>query len=695
MRCFAEQPALDGLAKSRKRGAIAARRCATGFRILAGLLTCLAAFASHANLPSLEVLDRLVTPTLLLDPADTAVNKQERSWFEQAEKALKRGHKQQYQELKARLREYPLYPYLELRELQARFHVATTSEVSRLLDLHSEVPLAAVVRIQWLHELSRRKSWRDLLAQMPSPAPTKTLECLALQARLKTGNKREVAALMPSLWLTGKSLPDACDPVIEAWRRDGGLTADLAWQRSVLAVEANNTGLAKYLKRFLPAELRQANDLLRQVHHSPERLENTRGYTPGLARISEIVAHGMVQYSRRDPLAASALWAHYRDTLPFTSAQLLTVNRSLGLMLAVRYLPQAQALLREASADEAEPNLFEWQARVHLRNGAWAQVAETITGFPSELRNTARWQYWLARAEEATGAHDAAQTRYATAAAERNFYGFLAADRLGTPYRLNHQAHPFNAEDLAEVHAMPTVERAYEFFQMGRLFDARREWRGLLERLDRNQVLVASQLAQSWGWHEQGIKGAVAVQEWDDLQIRFPLAHEALFSDHAALRKLDVNWVYALARQESAFMEDARSPAGALGLLQLMPATARQTAREIGLPFRGNHQLLEPAQNILLGTAHLSELLAKFDNNRILATAAYNAGAHRVTGWLKDGGDRLDADVWIETMPYHETRQYVQNVLAYTVIYGFRRGEPPLNLLTARELACLCLPTKE
>ncbi|MGM0434903.1 MAG: lytic transglycosylase domain-containing protein, partial [Pseudomonadota bacterium] len=154
---------------------------------------------------------------------------------------------------------------------------------------------------------------------------------------------------------------------------------------------------------------------------------------------------------------------------------------------------------------------------------------------------------------------------------------------------------------------------------------------------------------------------------------------------------LDVNWVYALARQESAFQPDARSHRGAFGLLQLLPATARETAREAGLSFNGITTLLDPAANIRLGSAHLSGLLQRFDNNRILATAAYNAGEYRVSQWIDEDTRDLASDIWVETMPYHETRQYVRNVMAYTVIYGYRRGEPPGHLLTERELACMCL----
>ncbi|MAL97618.1 MAG: lytic murein transglycosylase [Alteromonadaceae bacterium] len=660
------------------------------------VLSGLAPAAAYASVPEISpsdqlVLDQLNAPAMPADVRKTEGHVRERGWFEQAEKALRNGQKAKYRDLKARLADYPLYPYLELQEVQSRFYVASPEEVQHVVDQYADVPLAEVVKTRWLYELGRRTDWAALLEAIPQPAPGNNLRCLELRAKLEVEGVEAISSDMPSLWLTGHSLPDGCDPVLEAWRKADGLSPDLLWQRAALAIKAGNSGLADYLKRYMNADLRAATDTLAKVHRDPARVAKVENFPPSLPRVTEIVAHGMVQYSRREPEQATALWPEYKNTLPFTPAQTSSVNRSLALMMAVRYLPQAPELLAEARAADADPNLYEWQARVYLRTGDWKAVKATIGGFPEDLRNESRWQYWLARAEAQLGRHDSAQARFAVAASERNFYGFMAADRLGAPYRLNHQSHPFNEEDVQAIRSMPAVSRAHEFYQMGRLREARQEWTGLLSRLEPHQVLVASHMARAWGWHEQGVRGAIVAQQWDDLQMRFPLAHQELFTNHATLRKLDVNWVYALARQESAFMPDARSPAGALGLLQLMPATARQTAQETGRPLKNNQQLLQPARNIELGTAHLAELLTRFNNNRILATAAYNAGAHRVTEWLREGGDQLEPDVWIETMPYYETRQYVQNVLAYTVIYGFRRGEPPANLLTERELACLCL----
>jgi soluble lytic murein transglycosylase len=202
--------------------------------------------------------------------------------------------------------------------------------------------------------------------------------------------------------------------------------------------------------------------------------------------------------------------------------------------------------------------------------------------------------------------------------------------------------------------------------------------------------MVLGTLAQGWGWHAQGIQAAIAVRDRDELQVRFPLVYHDAFNTAAKEHNVDINWAYAIARQESAFVPDARSPAGAMGVMQLLPSTAKSTARNVGVTLSADRQLFEPETNIRLGTAHLNELMQRFGHNRILATAAYNAGPGRVHQWMANGGDLLPYDIWIETVPFHETRNYIQNVMTFSVIYGYRRGKQP-RVLVENEIACVCI----
>src|SRR5690606_10134304 len=297
--------------------------------------------------------------------------------------------------------------------------------------------------------------------------------------------------------------------------------------------------------------------------------------------------HGMQRYVRQDAEKAAGLWATYQRMHKFTPDERAPVSHSLALWLATSFHPQAAQALEKALQDKEDPSLHEWLVRVALRDGQWDQVEARIGQMPDELKDSPRWRYWLARAVEGQGRAAKARELYALVAQERDYYGFLAADRIGESYRLNHRPFPVSPDDVERVAQLPGLQRAQEFYLLGQLSDARREWRHATRRLSNEEILAASNLVQQWGWYSQSIMGAIAAREWDDLEVRFPLVYQDAFAQHAGNRNLDVNWVLALARQESAFMRDARSSKGALGLLQLLPTTAKATARSIGLGFRG------------------------------------------------------------------------------------------------------------
>ncbi|MGM0450477.1 MAG: transglycosylase SLT domain-containing protein [Pseudomonadota bacterium] len=646
--------------------------------------------------PAQAVLDTsgLVEPRAVPaeQPQENAASlDQQRERFLKAEAALESLDIEAYEAFRVGLEEYPLYPYLELTHLKKRLFVATQAEIEEMMAQYGDIPLAHSLRRQWLLHLGSTGQWATLRRVHDGTSGGDRLRCLALRAHLKNGAHSRVMNQVPDLWQSGYSLPKACDPLLEYWRDQGGLTAELAWNRFHLAVTNGNIGLAQYLRRYVSRDDRQLSRLLVRVHSHPEHLRQARELDRNNPRVGQIVAYGMNRLVNQDPERAAEIWPFYRDRYSYAPGTIAQLEKRLALLLATRFHPDAATWLARALSHGEDVALREWQVRTALRGQDWAKVLERIRAMGRDLREKPRWQYWQARALDRLDRPDEAQTLYEALSERRTFYGFMAADRLGKPYSLNHEGVPVNSEAIQRVMGMAGVRRALELYRLNRLDSARAEWRRAMSDLADSDVLVASRIAQGWGWHEQGVHGAVATRAWDHLGMRFPLAHRQSFHGAAREYNLDVNWVYALARQESAFKPDARSHKGAFGLLQLLPATARETAQQAGLNFNGITTLLDPEANIRLGSAHLSSLLKRFDNNRILATAAYNAGEYRVSQWIDEKTRELDSDIWVETMPYHETRQYVRNIMAYTVIYGYRRGEPPGHLLTERELACMCL----
>lgn len=620
----------------------------------------------------------------------------QRLLYQRAEEALGKQQTTTYTLLAAQLTDYPLFPYLRFAELRSRLAQASDAEIQGMLKQYADFPQTLWLREEWLARLAGRGDWQGYLRDLPADASGMRLRCLTLRARFHTGQEQEVLAAMPDLWRTGESLPGACDPLLELWRMRGGLTDTHLWERLELAVQAGNDGLIRYLQKELPPAQRKQAEQLQKVHKNPTLVTDTTDFRSDDPRTRSIIALGMTRYARQSPEEASALWERYLKSHRFSDDQQARVKKEIGLMLAVRYHPDAARWLeRGIPLQQDDPQLQEWRMRLALRAGQWEDVIAQYERLSPALKESPRWKYWKARALEMRGdeANDrAAIALYGDVARERDYYGFLAADRIGATYNVNDGSLKVTGQALARVAGIPGIRRAEELYRMGKLVEARREWRFTTRRLPVQDTLTAAHLAQQWGWTGQGVMSVIDLKAWDELALRFPIAYKEQFTNETALRQLDVNWVMALARQESAFIPDARSPKGALGLLQLLPTTAAQTARQQGIEFAGARDLLNPNTNIRLGAAHLSELLERFNQNRILATAAYNAGSARVVQWLDNGGDALPYDVWVETMPYYETRQYVQNVLAYSIIYGYRRGDLPKRLLTEREVACVCLP---
>ena len=328
-------------------------------------------------------------------------------------------------------------------------------------------------------------------------------------------------------------------------------------------------------------------------------------------------------------------------------------------------------MLTTLSAGAVNTEVGRWLVRTGLRNHEWTKVIHSIDTMPADEQQKDEWQYWKAIALQGDGEADLAQEILAELATERSYYGFLAADVIGSDYAFSDK--PLTDDDVlvAQLAAMPALIRARELFLVGLDGRGRSEWDTAVRNLGRDEKAQAAILAHRWGWHSRAISTVANAGEFDDLSIRYPLPWRADFEQSSKVAGISHSWAYGIARSESLFMRDVRSSAGAIGVMQLMPATGRQTAREIQFPYAGRTTLTDSSSNIRLGTTYLGKMYERFDENRVLATAAYNAGPHRVKAWLPDSG-YLDARIWIENIPFRETRKYVRRVLTDEAIFHWR-----------------------
>lgn len=608
-------------------------------------------------------------------PALAADINQQRKLYDEAKRALAKGDTGPYMASSAALADYPLQPYLEYDELTARLKSASNAEIEKFLAEHGDLPQANWMKLRWLRWLSERGDWQTFIKYYDPKMNFTELDCLYGQYQISSGQRAEGYASAEKLWMTSKTLPGACDAFFAQWAAAGQLTEQKRWQRAKLAAQARNYTLAKTLVDSLNS-LAPQGKLLLAVAQKPEMLNNPAQFMPVDEAMSDVVGLGLRRLARQDPQKALAMLDGYATTLRFSREEQVEIAKEIGLTLARRYDDRALDVMTRFDPELRDDTVSEWRMRLLLRLGRWQDAYDLARRLPPDLANTNRWRYWEARALElAQPNNPQIPTLYKEVAKERDFYGFLAADRTQNPYQLNNKPLLLSQALITKVRNTPGVRRALEFHDRGEIVDGRREWYHVSRHFSRDEMVAQARLAYDLKWYFPAIRTISQAQYWDDLDIRFPMAYRDTLVREAKLRGLHSSWVFAITRQESAFMDDARSGVGASGLMQLMPATAKETAKRFNIPLASPQQVFNPDTNIQLGAAFLSQVHGQFNGNRVLASAAYNAGPGRVRQWLK-GANHLAFDVWVESIPFDETRQYVQNVLSYSVIYGQKLNSP-------------------
>lgn len=600
---------------------------------------------------------------------------QQRQLYDQAKRALAKGDSGPYFQNSAALRSYPLTPYLAYDELTARLKSASNTEIEQFLAAHGDLPQANWMKLRWLRWLADRGDWATFAKYYDPKLNFTELDCLNGQYELQHNRKAEGYASAEKLWMVGKAQPAACDALFSQWAAAGQLTEQKRWQRVKLAAEARNYALATQLANGLNTLGPQAR-LMIDVAQKPDMLSQPSRFAPASEAMSDAVGLGLRRLARQDPEKAASLLDTYATNMHFSRDEKVAIAREIGLTFARRYDSRGLDIMTQYDPELRDNTVTEWRLRLLLRLGRWEDAYQLTRKLPQDLATTSRWRYWQARSLElAESKNPQAQVLFKKVANERDFYGFLAADRAQTPYQLNNRPLVLSPQLIKKVRNTPGVQRALEFHDRGQVVDGRREWYYVSRLFSRDEMVAQAKLAYDLKWYFPAIRTISQAQYWDDLDIRFPMAHRDTLVREAKLRGLHSSWVFAITRQESAFMDDARSGVGASGLMQLMPATAKETARKFSIPLASPQQVLNPDKNIQLGAAYLSQVHGQFNGNRVLASAAYNAGPGRVRQWLK-GANHLGFDVWIESIPFDETRQYVQNVLSYSVIYGQKLNAP-------------------
>ncbi|RYY75708.1 MAG: lytic murein transglycosylase [Gammaproteobacteria bacterium] len=607
----------------------------------------------------------------------TAARKAERIYYMEAQKALDKKQFSRYRELLPNLRNYPLLPYLEYQELGDRLMGLPTKEVEQFFNRYPNSYVGERLRHRWLRVLAIKELWKEYLRFYDKDLTDPELACLNLRAKLATGDKTALKGV-ESLWNVAKEQPAACDPVFSEWKRAGYLTQQLMWDRHLKAVKADAISLAVNLAKEMTPEQQVQAVLYENVAQNPRLILQPENFKEQTPETRATIALGLEKYAETDAEETATLWNIYASRTDFTQDERLNITYTIARQLLRQDHGKEAEKLVVANPNLSRPDLMEALIREALKQKDWEKAYRWILRLPADSKKTERWTYWQGRIMEQLKIAELEGKKpkdfYENVAATRSFYGFLASDKLGISYSLLDKPLTISKELMNKVEFDPGIQRAREYFLLGNLPSANREWTYTTNHLPSTEEMVAAgRLADRWGWYRQAIQTMQDSDYWDDLSVRFPIPYHEQVKAAVRETSIDPHFIFAIAKQESAFNTDATSPVGALGLMQLMPTTAKQTAKKAGLLFRPQ-DLLQADKNIHLGSRYLDELLGAFSGNRILASAAYNAGPGRVRQWLNSDDSKLPYDVWIETIPYKETRFYVQNVLSFAVIYAYRTG---------------------
>jgi soluble lytic murein transglycosylase len=587
------------------------------------------------------------------------------------------------------LRAYALYPYLVAARLQTALATQPAAgrdspldaQIAAFLQRHAAEPVTRALAHDWLVDLAMRHRWTAFLAHVNDFARAgddPVLACDTLSARLATAALDTSQAL--AVWSQPVRQPTACDAVFGWLQQQGLLTPERLEVKARAALAAGDAGLGLELAAQLPDA--QAEPLLEwaALLQRPELSLQALAHAPAKPVEAEALAAGVARLSLLDPAAAEAVLPTLLmrpDMTPELSGQL---RRSVALGLAYDHMSGAAAALQDVPERTRDDTVREWAVRIALWSGAWRQALDWLDQLSAAAAAEPRWRYWRGRALEASAGKSAATPLFEALARLRNYYGYLAADRLQLPYDLEAHPTPANPAMQAALTARPGLIRAHELFECGLSEPAGLEWAVAMKGVTDAQRIQAAQLAEGWGWYAQAIAQLGQVKDLDDVALRYPRPYAALVTQASALTGVPSDWLLAVMRQESLFRIDAVSRADAQGLMQLLPTTASAVARRWHLAYNSTDGLFYPPTAVTLGAAHLRDLLDKYNGALPLALAAYNAGTVPLTRWRPEAP--MDADVWIENIPYGETRDYVEHVLEHIVAYRWARGAPLPRLST-------------
>lgn len=580
------------------------------------------------------------------------------------------------------LTDYPLYPYLQYRQLTQDIALVTPQQVTAFVQANPTLPPARSLPARFVNELAQRQDWQGLLSFSPQAPKPVAARCNYYFAKWSTGQQQVAFDGAKDIWLTGTSLPTVCDKLFTVWQQAGNQTPLTTLQRIGLAMKAGNTSLVSFLAKQLPPDYQTMSDALVKLQNDPTSVESFARTVGPTDFTRNAVTLAFARIARDDVENARSMLPVLVRLQKMDDSDRLVLEEAVAWRLMGSDATPEQAAWRDSVILRSHStSLVERRIRMSLASGDRKGLGQWMARLPADAMQEDEWRYWQASLLIDQGQRAEGENILRSLMQGRGFYPMAAAQKLNVAYPLTISV---VAKPDSSLDQLPEIARIRElmYWQMNNL--ARSEWSYLILSRSKPQQEMLARYAYENNWPELSVQATITGKLWDALQERFPLAWSNEFRQATENKGITQSYAMAIARQESAWDPQARSPVGAAGLMQLMPSTAEHTVQMNGIPgYVNSSQLFDPQTNITIGTGYLEYVYQMFGRNRILSSAAYNAGPSRVNTWLGNTGGQVDAVAFVESIPFSETRRYVKNVLAYDAFYRYFLHQPAKILTDA------------
>ena len=586
-------------------------------------------------------------------------------------------------QLKAR--QYVLAPYADYWLMMLKLEQVRDEEIQNFLLQYDDMPFSERVRGEWLKKLAKDQNWVPFFDEYAKfRRDDVAVQCYALQGHLQLADSN-VNEKIKTLWFTTADLPSSCNPLFDAMQASGVLTTEDIWTRIRMALFEGKTGLVKSITARLP-DISDVNlKLLDSAYQAPQSLlENkanivkTGGKKKSVSVSAsfktrfgiEVNLYALDRLARTNVDAAVTVFERLADKLSEDNRSVAWGR--IAYHAARMHHTNAMAYYALAKNTVLDREQLAWKARSALRAGEWKVALEAIAAMSSVQAEEGAWRYWKGRALRELGQLVEANAIFGPLSRERHYYGWLAAEELESVIGNAHEQYSVNDLEVAAIASQPAIKRALELQSLDMRWEAKSEWVWATRGFDDKQLLAAAEYALRQKWYDIAITTADNTRQLHDFNLRYPVPYRDLFRAAARNENIDEAWIYGLTRQESRFMHYAKSGVGASGLMQIMPATAKWAAKRMGLTSYSQDKIHDLPTNVGIGTYYMRYTSDMMNGQTVMATAAYNAGPSRAKRWLAN--EPLEAAIYIETIPFAETRNYVQKVMANAQMYAPRLG---------------------